>query len=196
MLSNIAKVYQKILLPSPKLFFCHWGFNKSTIHPVALTPPAEHHLLFNRSPVPLPNLYVPRSRRTVSSFSSSSASSSLPLIAWLWCTIFICIDPNHSFFFSPRISHFLMSPLKFSSKISRQSIAFKGCLIWNEMIAHVLNTCKVYPKNITVPGSSPHIILSAFIAVIKNRFKKHLFQIQALQTPGRINKLVTHIIRS
>ena len=98
------------------------------------------------------------------------------------------ISLHELFTFSPRVSNLLMSPPKCSLEISRQNFAFKGYLIWNGMIAHVLNKCEPYPNNIMVPGSSPDSDLSASIAVIKNRLKKHLFQIQALQTPGRINE--------
>ena len=92
------------------------------------------------------------------------------------------------FTFSPRVSNFLMCPPKFNLEISRQNFICNGSLIWNGIIGTVLNACNPYPSNIMVPGSSVDSDLSASISVIKNKLKRHLFQIQALQTPGRINE--------
>ena len=89
---------------------------------------------------------------------------------------------------SPRSSNFLMCPPKFSLEISRQNFVYNSCLIWNGTISQVLDTCDPYPNNIMVPGSSANSDLSASISVIKNRVKTHLFQIQAIETPGRKNE--------
>ena len=98
------------------------------------------------------------------------------------------ISLHELFKFSPRISNFLMIPPRFNLEISRQNFVYNGTHIWNGLIGQVLNTCEPYPNNLMVPGSSTNSDLSASISVIKKRVKKFLFQIQALQTPGRKNE--------
>ena len=39
-----------------------------------------------------------------------------------------------------------------------------------------------------VPGSPVDFDLSASISVIRNKLLRHLFQVHALETPGRINE--------
>ena len=94
---------------------------------------------------------------------------------------------NQSYHF-PHFIFFIREMVRNLGKISIDNLLYLNrSLIWNGIIGTVLNTCNPYPNCIMVPGSSVDSDLSASISVIENKLKRHLIQIQALQTPGRIN---------
>ena len=77
---------------------------------------------------------------------------------------------------------------KSSLEISRHNFVHSGSSIWNAVIGHVLEKCQPDSNNTIIPGSATNSDLSASIAVVKNKMKKHLLDTQKLEEPHRPNE--------
>ena len=79
---------------------------------------------------------------------------------------------------SPRDGKLLLHLPGVHLDVSRTNFVFKSSLIWNKMLNIVFDKCTPRDDGIVVPGSSINSDMSASVAIIKGRLRKHLLCIQ------------------
>ena len=81
---------------------------------------------------------------------------------------------------SPRDGKLLLHLPGVHLDMSKANFVFKSSLIWNKLLNIVFNRCVPRDDGVIIPGSSINSDMSASIAVIKGKLRKHLLYLQTL----------------